>query len=340
MLIKGFRIDESSDPRTGVRSILIRDIADLSPGGFDPDGTFMCGQCFRWKSIGDGRYAGIVGRKAVTVSLTGGRHLLIRNSTAEDFDSTWHRYFDLPTDYAPIVRAVSGDDFMREAASRCCGTRLLRQDFEETLFSYILSSQNNIPRISKLVEDLCARCGEPVAPPAGDPASFPGGHSFPDAQAIAGLLCRAGPQIPVGSAPGNLYAERPVGCAPGNLCETPFGGYRCPYMVKTARMLASCSFVPDPVRLASQPAALSRKELRALPGVGEKVADCVLLYSGIRTDICPVDTWIEKTMKSVYLGDKATAADIRRFAETRFGNHAGYAQLWMFRYVRSRAKAD
>ena len=100
-------------------------------------------------------------------------------------------------------------------------------------------------------------------------------------------------------------------------------------------MLTRGAFVPDFIRLASEDQDEARKELCVLPGVGEKVADCVLLYSGIRHDICPIDTWVEKTMKKIYLDDHASKKDIRRFTRGYFGDLAGYAQLWLFHYART-----
>ncbi|MHB1452840.1 MAG: DNA-3-methyladenine glycosylase family protein [Saccharofermentanales bacterium] len=322
MNIHGFQLEESKNPATGVPRILVRDVADLSPGGFDLKGTFESGQCFRWRSAGDGGYYGIAGGNAVKVSLSGGRHLLIENSMIEDFSAIWYRYFDLSTDYSPIVKAVCKDGFMQKATDYSSGSRMLCQEFEETLFSYILSSQNNIPRISKLIDDLCRTHGRPIEGPADDSSTGFRGFAFPDAATLAASFCRCD--------------ERTCrSCTSGNLCTAPFGGYRCPYIAKTARLLVSGSYQPDFTRLATQSAELSRKELCVFPGVGEKVADCVLLYSGIRKDICPVDTWVEKVIRSVYLDENAKIRDVRKFTKDYFGDYAGYAQLWFFHYARN-----
>ena len=314
----GFYVIESQGPETGTPQILIRDVSLLSPYGFDLKGTFESGQCFRWNRISPGRYAGIVRGKAVTVSLEETRHLRIENATREDFVEIWHSYFDLATDYAPILEQVDKDAFLHEAAVFSGGARMLRQDFEETLFTYILSSQNNIPRIRKLVETLCEKYGAPI------PGNVPSqifGYSFPSTAALSRAFCTM---------------DRP-GCRAGNLCETPFAGYRCPYVRQTVAMLASASpaGVLDFDRLAHSSAAEARKMLCAFPGVGEKVADCVLLYSGLRKDLCPIDTWVEKTIRKIYLEPHASKKEIRTFTESYFGENAGYAQLWFFNYVRN-----
>ncbi|MHB1484754.1 MAG: DNA-3-methyladenine glycosylase family protein [Saccharofermentanales bacterium] len=329
MEIKGFRVTEAVDKVTDRSSILINDVADLSPSGFDLKGTFESGQSFRWhrsespgSNCGDSpAYSGIVRGKAVRVSIRDGRHLFIENASAEDFDSIWHPYFDLSTDYAPIIRKVDKDDFMKNSVEYSGGVRMLRQDFEETLFSYILSSQNNIPRIMKLVENLCSIYGDKILDTSSGPShkDFEG-YSFPAAGVLANRFC---------------IRDHP-GCCSSDLCDNPFGGYRCTYIKKTSRMLASGDVVINADNLAIMSADEARKELCLFPGVGEKVADCVLLYSGIRKDICPIDTWVEKTIRSEYLGADAKKKDIRNFTESYFGSYAGYAQLWFFNYARNR----
>ncbi len=314
--LKDFYVVETISRETGCPRILIHDVDALSPYGFDLKGTFESGQCFRWKAVDEGRYFGIVRRKAVTVSLCEKKHLLIENATAEDFCGIWHDYFDLAVNYAPLLEQVDKDAFMHGAVSFSGGARLLRQDFEETLFSYILSAQNNIPRIKKLIENLCEKYGEQI--PGITPDAMPA-YSFPTSAALSRQFC---------------LQNRP-GCKSGNLCENPFGGYRCPYIRRTADMLAANRIVLDFDRLAASSAREAREFLCQFPGVGEKVADCVLLYSGIRQDICPIDTWVEKTIQAHYLGQAASKNDIRAFTESYFGRNAGYAQLWFFYYARS-----
>jgi len=314
--LKGFRVDETIDPKTLCHRILIHDVDVLSPFGFDLKGTFESGQCFRWKAVDENRYFGIVRGKAVVVSLYEKKHLLIENATAEDFSEIWYDYFDLSTNYASIIRQVDKDGFMHESVSFSGGARLLRQDFEEVLFSYILSAQNNIPRIKKLIESLCERYGDPI--PGNAPDAGPA-YSFPAATVLSRQFC----------------PENRPGCRSGNLCGNPFGGYRCPYIRSTAELLATQQIVPDFELLADSGAKEARRQMCRFPGVGEKVADCVLLYSGIRKDLCPVDTWVEKTIQSRYLGKAATKNEIRAFTESYFGRYAGYAQLWFFYYARN-----
>ena len=321
MEINGFNITEQKGSNGGFPQLIVKDAGDLSPFGFDVKGTFESGQCFRWKKVDDGRYFGIVRDKAVYVSAKNKRDLLIENSTAQDFKNIWYDYFDLGTDYSHIIKEVEKDDFMTSAIRFSGGARMLVQDFEETLYSYILSSQNNIPRIIKLVDSLCSLYGEKIYYKSSLGEKILMGHAFPDSGKLALNFCTREGCGSCGSRSG--------------LCDKPFAGYRCPYIRKTALMIYTGEFVLDRNLLASSTAEQSRKELCRLSGVGEKVADCVLLYSGIRKDICPIDVWVEKTIKHIYLDDSAKKADIRNFTQDYFGKHAGYAQLWFFNYART-----
>jgi N-glycosylase/DNA lyase len=349
MNIKGFNVLEEKDKITGQNKITVLDVSDLSPLGFDIKGTFESGQCFRWKSCGDGSYNGIVRGRAVNVSLQNDRHLVINNSTSSDFENIWYNYFDLSTDYAPIIKAVDKDEFMHSCVNHSAGARMLVQDFEETLFSYILSAQNNIPRIKGLVENLCRLYGDVIY--EGD-CEYSGnssnsmssvstnsdsiavsnemsgesysrskilGYSFPSAEKLSKDFCKIDCRV----------------CSSANLCESPFAGYRCPYIKRTAKMIANHEIVLNFESLSAMDSEAARKELCRFSGVGEKVADCVLLYSGIRKDLCPIDTWVEKTIKERYLDENATKKDIRKFTESYFGNYAGYAQLWFFYFARN-----
>lgn len=319
--IKGFHVVETYVEESGYNQILIYNVAELSPYGFDLKGTFESGQCFRWKMIDADHYFGIVREKAVTVSLIDKQHLQIENATANDFSEIWYDYFDLSTDYAPIILQVDKDEFLHKAVTFSGGARMLCQDFEETLFSYILSAQNNIPRIKKLVENLCLLYGNKIYKNSPDGLNSDEilGFSFPKTGVLSKHFC----------------LENYSNCRANNLCGHPFAGYRCPYIRKTASMLESKSVVLDFPGLASMSAKDARREMCRFAGVGEKVADCVLLYSGIRKDLCPIDTWVEKTIRLNYLDPDSSKNEIRAFTESYFGKYAGYAQLWFFNYARN-----
>jgi len=359
MRIHGLQVDASTAPLPGDAArrapvLVVRGVGDLSPFGFDLRGTLESGQCFRWRRLPDDaprlcldsegpRYAGVVRGRAVVASLAaGGRDLVLENATAEDFDDVFHPYFDLGRDYAPILRAVAKDPFMEAALRYGGGARLLVQEFEETVLSYLLSAQNNIPRIMDLVESLSASYGRALPGTAwlasAGHATAPDGSlfAFPtlDALATAAGRCRG----------------RLADCRSDALCAGAFAGYRCPYLMRTALLLRD-GVVPGPDALRRLSVAEARAALRALPGVGAKVADCTLLSSGLHVEVCPVDRWVERVIRTVYLGGdamgagdssnrkggvkKETTDEVRRFVEGYFGPEAGFAQLWFFLYARS-----
>lgn len=339
----GFRLVESfeSDPGVPGRRVPVvaaKDVADLSPFGFDLAATLESGQAFRWRRLpgaavprNAARFAGVVRGRAVEARLTpDGRDLVLAGCTAEDFAEVFHPYFDLGRDYAPILHAVAKDPFMEAALRFGGGARLLVQEFHETLFSYILSAQNNIPRIMGLVESLSASYGDPLPGSArlaaAGHATSPDGSlfAFPSVEALAHAADRCR---------GRLDA-----CRSDALCAGAFAGYRCPYLMRTALALHRGGVVPGLETLRALPAPEAREALRALPGVGAKVADCTLLSSGLHPEVCPVDRWVERTIRTVYLSGQTKEAgteEVRRFVEGYFGPAAGFAQLWFFLYARS-----
>jgi N-glycosylase/DNA lyase len=288
MHYRGFEIYEEG---TGVRVEGVKD--------FDPVHIFECGQCFRWYREQDGSYTGVVGGKVANVLY---RHGVLRldNVTAEDFKQIWFDYFDLGRDYGRIKKAVTTDEVMERAVSFGSGIRILRQEPWETLISFILSANNRIPRIMKIISGIARLFGNELEY-AGK--SY---YSFPDAQTLAAQSL-----------------EQIAECR---------AGYRCAYIHETAAAVAKAG--SDAAGLAVMQTDDARKELLKFRGVGSKVADCVLLYSGIKYDVFPVDVWVKRVMEELYFGREAGFPEIRRFASEKFGQYAGFAQQYLFYYAR------
>lgn len=275
---------------------------------FDPVHIFECGQCFRWYKQTDGSYTGVVRGRVANVSYipgVKGSHstsgtLVLKNVSLEDFEQIWFDYFDLGTDYALIKKAVSIDSVMERAVEFGSGIRVLRQEPWEVLISFILSSNNRIPRIMKIIEDISRLCGSLL---------YYNGNkyfSFPD---IAGLAA--------------CSLEKIQQCR---------AGYRCEYVYEAARVAAAGGFCPE--RLAAMETAEARNELLKFKGIGNKVADCVLLYSGIKRDVFPTDVWVRRVMEELYFKREAGFSEISRFAQEHFGEYAGIAQQYLFYYAR------
>ena len=254
---------------------------------FSLPAIFECGQCFRWNVDGNGVYSGVAFGLALEISRRGDDILL--KTTERDFREVWFDYFDLDLDYAGIRRLVSINEHMKTAADFGAGIRILRQDRWEALCSFIISQCNNIPRIKKIVETLCTLFGEEIAPEK---------HAFPSAASIAAL------------SPEQLAPLR--------------AGYRTKYIIEAARAVVSGAV--DLSELAEYPPVEALKALKALPGVGDKVASCVLLFGLHQLDAFPVDVWMKKALAAHFDSD---------FDPNVFSPYAGVAQQYIFNYERN-----
>ncbi|MGM9522226.1 MAG: DNA-3-methyladenine glycosylase family protein [Oscillospiraceae bacterium] len=257
---------------------------------FDLKKIFECGQCFRWNENPDGSYTGVAMGRAARVRREGDR--LFITGDESDFQNIWRGYFDLDRDYRVLRESVCIDDYMRRASEFGAGIRILNQDRWETLCSFLISQCNNIPRIKKIVETLCREFGEQTYL---DGETY---YTFPEASAIAGL--RESDLTPLRA------------------------GYRAPYIIAAARAVASGEL--DLEALSKTDVTSARKALMAMPGIGEKVANCVILFSLRLTSAFPIDVWMKKAIGEHYPDGLDPAV---------FGDNAGLAQQYMFYYQRS-----
>ena len=258
---------------------------------FDLTQTFECGQCFRWNKNDDGSYTGVAHGKLVHIAEKDGCIELDDNSPL------WEKYFDLDTDYNEIIARLSSGDIMKNAISKGEGIRILRQDFFETVISFIISQNNNIPRIKGIVENLCRHFGERIE---GDY------YAFPQAEILAALE------------PEELSFLR--------------AGYRDKYIIDASRKIARKELDMDIVLNA--PIEEARNEISKIKGVGPKVADCILLFGGARGEVFPTDVWMKKVLTELYGFENLTPKAINAFARENFGNLAGYAQQYLFYSMR------
>ena len=208
------------------------------------------------------------------------------------------KLFRLDEDYKNILNSILVDENMKKAVNECKGLRLMRQDPFECLVSFICSSASNIPKIQKNLHLLSQKYGEPLA--LGNHI----GYTFPE--------------------PGSIKSENGVR-------ETGVG-YRAPYLYVVSNYINDNDL--ELIRYKSYEGA--KKELVKLPGVGDKVADCVLLFSMDFLNAFPVDTWVKKVMTSLYFKKKVSDDTIREFARDYFGENAGYAQQFLFHWWRTK----
>ena len=257
----------------------------IQNSNFDIKQTFLCGQCFRWSEAESGVFSGIAC----------GRFLRIRQENdgvtlldiAEEDIPLWEEYFDLSTDYGAIIQRFSSDETLSKASAGSCGIRLLRQEPFEALISFIISQNNNIPRISGIIGRLCESFGEKIE----------GGYSFPTAERLRGIT------------PEELAPLR--------------AGFRARYICDAVEKVNSGAVDFDMIR--TLPLDEAREQLKLIVGVGDKVADCVLLFGFARHDAFPRDVWVKRLMAEFY---PEGLPECTKGVE-------GIAQQYLFDYVRN-----
>jgi N-glycosylase/DNA lyase len=267
--------------------------------------TLRSGQAFRWREV-NGAWEGVIGKRWVRlISEAAGIRAEIADSSFAD-DWNWlEDYLQLRTDLTQVIATFPTDEHMKKAVAECRGLRLLKQDPWECLASFILSSTKQIVQIQQIVQLVCERFGEPLLVGAGSSPAF----SFPKPESLAAL------------------SEGDLRC-----CKM---GFRAPYLRGSAQMVARGEI--DLQVIGKLEIEHARSELMRLPGVGRKIADCVLLFAYHFQQAFPVDVWILKALRQLYFPRRRpTAKRLLKFTETYFGPNAGYAQQYLFHYMRTR----
>jgi N-glycosylase/DNA lyase len=266
-----------------------------------------CGQAFRWRQS-DAGWTGIIGTRWVRLRLDASG--ITAEAIAPVADWCWlSDYLQLATNLGQVLGTFPDDEPMRAAVRACRGLRLVRQDPWECLASFILSSTKQIIQIRQIIGLLCERFGEPVTTPLGQAAE----RTFPSAARLA----RA--------------TETEL-----RACKM---GFRAPYLLGAAQQVAAGEL--DLVRLPALPLEAARARLMQFPGVGRKIADCVLLFGSGFPTAFPVDVWVLKALRELYFRGRQTATrDLHEFAAGHFGANAGYAQQYLFHYMRTKFKVQ
>jgi N-glycosylase/DNA lyase len=271
---------------------------------YDLAATLTSGQAFRWQQH-DQWWAGVIGTHWVRLRSDPTSITAETAAPVADWDWLTH-YLQLHLDLGEVVRTFPDDEPMRAAVAACRGLRLLRQDPWECLASFILSSTKQIVQIRQITSLLCERYGEPLAVAPGWPAAF----AFPCAAHLARVT----------------EAEL-------RACKM---GFRAPYLLATARLIVGGQL--ELARLQALPVEEARNQLLALPGVGRKIADCVLLFAYGFQSAFPVDVWVMRALQQLYFPRRRVRLQrLHRFAATHFGPRAGYAQQYLFHYIRTGA---
>ncbi len=260
---------------------------------FDLEQTFLCGQAFRWEADQSGAFYGIARNNVAKVYHHDKNTIYIESSNPDLV--YWSNYLNFSCDYNTVERELSDDKILLPCIEVGRGIRILRQDLWETIVSFIISANNNIPRIKKIINKMCELFGDKI--------EFDGKifYGFPTPEALAKL---------------ELSDLAPIRA-----------GFRDKYILDAAKKVVS-----GEVNLCEIPKLnnkTAKAELMKIKGVGTKVADCVLLFSLGRHDIFPLDVWTKRIINEVYgIDEKA----VPEFVKARFGKNAGIAQQYLYYY--------
>lgn len=300
---------------------------------FDLHSSCHCGQAFRWRRSGcRGQLEeGVVRGKLLRLEQRSDV-LLVHPPVNDEAVEIVINYFRLRVPHGPTEEAIaSADEIMREAVKRNRGLRIVAQEPWECLISYIISARNSIRQISRTVERIAQTWGDPIS----SVESSGGGACHDDLanQPICELWdngsCDIGQRLTWHAFPG----PDEMRCATVEdlvVCKT---GFRARSVWEAVCRVSSGEIDLDTIASLDYP--LAKEELMRLRGVGEKVADCVLLFSMGKYEAFPVDVWIERAVRHLYFGgEEICHREIRRWAAGKFGQIAGHAQEYLFAYAR------
>lgn len=265
---------------------------------FDIGQTLECGQCFHFYKIGKDDYLVVAYGKLLHISQNG-KNVTFHDTTIEEYDEIWADYFDLDRDYGEIKRyLLNKDEILVPAIEKKWGVRILNQEFSETLMSFIISQTKQIPQIKQVVNDISRKYGKYVGEYNGEKY-----YAFPDIKSLK-----------------KITEEQFIECK---------AGFRAKYLVNASLFLSEDM---NKDYFASYTYEEAKKVLTSIKGVGEKVANCVLLFSLGYRNAFPVDVWIKRTMEELYFKKETSKDVIQKFGEEKFGEYGGYAQQYLFYY--------
>jgi len=260
---------------------------------FDLEQTFLCGQAFRWEKDENGVFWGVVANHAAKAYYHDPKTIYIESSNPDLV--YWSNYLNFSCDYNKVEANLSKDPLMKPCLEAGQGIRILRQDLWETIVSFIISANNNIPRIKKIIDKLCRLYGEKIE---FDGKTF---YGFPAPETLAVLET-------------------------SDLAEIK-AGFRDKYILDAAKKVVSGEVNLNQIPRMNNKAA--KAELMKINGVGTKVADCVLLFSVGRHNIFPLDVWTKRIISELYGIDEKSAAE---FVYEKFGHNQGPAQQYLYYY--------
>lgn len=273
-------------------AIIVTELTD-----FNIKETLECGQCFRFEKLNEMHYK-IIAMDRILYIKQDEKEVIFYPCSLDDFEKIWINYFDFNTDYAEIKRSISNDEIIKKATEYAGGIRILNQDRFECLLSFIISQNNNIPRIKGIIANMSKKYG----------TKLENDYLFPSLEQLK-----------------NVTVDE--------LMELRMG-FRAKYIYDCIQKLCSGDVDIYNIDLLTTDELL--KNLLVIKGVGQKVADCTMLFSMNRREVFPTDVWVKRVMQELYFdGNETDIKAIHSFAKNKWGNLAGYAQQYLFYYARS-----
>ena len=270
---------------------------------------FECGQCFRWDEENDKSYTGIVGRNVVNVKEVENK-VIFSSFGVDNLKELVQSYFDLDRDYEKIKEELSKvDKYLAKSIEYGNGIRILNQDLWETIISFIISANNNIPRIKGIINRLSQKYGEKIEWRGKEY------YTFPTVEELSKV---------------SVEDLRSLGL-----------GFRDIRVYETTHKILSKEVNLEKLHNEADTEKV-RNILLTLSGVGPKVADCILLFSTLkRFDVFPIDVWVRRVMNELYIKNedetKVNKKEIERLAKEKYGNLEGIAQQYLFFWKRDTA---
>ena len=268
---------------------------------FDAKAIFTCGQAFRWYEEKDGSFTTVHLGRVLNV-LNEDDKVIFKGTNLEEFNEIWIDYFDLNTDYQSIRKSLANNEILAKAMEYGKGIRILNQNHFEMLISFIISANNMIPRIRKSIEVISMRYGKFIC--EDENRKY---YSFPTVEELSMATVE-------------------------ELREFAKVGFRDKRIFDTVNMIKNENIDLD--SFENLETDILREELLKFSGVGNKVADCIMLFSYKRGEVFPVDVWIKRVMEELFIKEETPVKKISKEADRIFGKYAGYAQQYLFYYGR------
>lgn len=259
---------------------------------------FENGQCFRWEKTYDDTYI-IVAKDRVIEIKRVHDDLIIHNSNIDDFENIWIEYFDFERDYDSLKESLKLDEYLTNAINFGHGLRILNQDPLEMIISFIISSNNRIPMIKRAINNISEKFGEKIE------YNGKNYYLFPSLEKLSKISI-------------SEFRE----------CST---GFRDKYLFNTINMINENNNIEYIINLSDNEC---HKELQKFSGIGSKVSDCIMLFSMKKYSAFPVDVWVKRAMMKFYVAPDTSLKNIRDFGRNLFKDLSGFAQQYLFYYVR------